>query len=133
MHISFPDLRSFLLYLPPYGISLGPSDLGHLLGVGCTVDVDANSTAPLSRGDRALLDCRRARSWSARGCHPFAGWCDQSADHQVLGRLVEYAAPARLRVQYWRLEDRSGVAYATPYHGSRLYAAIRDSPPRKHA
>ena len=54
---------------------------------------------------RTVEDPARA---GARGGDPDAGRRDQSADHQVLGRLVEHAASAGL-----------GVAPRRPGHPSR--------------
>ena len=63
----------------------------------------------------------------ARGdFHPC--WRDQYPDHQILRRLVEYAASAGLGVSLGRTSDRSLHAVAPSRDGRRLYAAFRDAP-----
>ena len=51
------------------------------------------------------------------------------ADHQILGRLVELAAPARLGVQAGRADDPSLHAVAVADHGGRLHPAVHGLAP----
>ena len=71
---------------------------------------------------RAVEDPSRA---GARRRHPDAGRRGQHADHQVLGRLVEHAAPAGLGVPHGRPDHRPSHADAAAGHGGRLHAPVR--------
>ena len=71
---------------------------------------------------------RRARR---RGAH--AGRRDQPADHQVLGRLVEHAAPAGLGDPARRPDHRSVHPDAAAHHGDRLHAVVPHAASRRHA
>ena len=95
------DRRRLHLHLPRHRLAVGPPDLGHLLGMGRAADLDAGAAAALSRRDGALLDRGGTEPRRARGGDPGTGRRGQSADHQVLGRLVEHAAPAGLDHSAW--------------------------------
>ena len=127
------DRRRVHLHLPRHRLALGPPDLGHLLGVGRAADVDAGAVAALSRRAGALLDRRRSRPRRARRGDPVAGRRGQSSDHQVLGRLVEHAAPAGLGLPHRWLDDRSVDSDAAPDHGAGLHAAVFHAASRRHA
>ena len=60
----------------------------------------------------------------ARGGDPDAGRLRQPADHQVLRRLVEHAAPARFGVPPGRADDRAGAPVAAAGDGARLSFAV---------
>ena len=63
---------------------------------------------------------------------PDAGRRDQPADHQVLGRLVEHAAPAGLGDAARRPDDLSDHPDPAAGDGAGVHAAVRDactSPP----
>ncbi len=102
-----PARRRLHVHLPRHRLALGPADLGHLLGVGRAADLDAGAAAALSRRHRALLDGGRSQPRLARGGGADAGRRAQSADHQILRRLVEHAAPAGLDLAHGRLGDRA--------------------------
>ena len=51
----------------------------------------------------------------------------RSADHQILGRLVEHIASAGLGVSARRSDDRARAAVAAAGHGARLHAAVPDA------
>src|SRR6185312_2647579 len=109
-------------------------------------DIAAQSAAPLGAGFTLLClvtgslwgepmwgtwwvwDARRARRR-----HPGAGWRGQSADHQVLGRLVEHAAPAGERVPHRRPDHRRIDAMAAADHGFGLHAALHHAAADPHA
>ena len=55
----------------------------------------------------------------ARRRDPDPGRGHQHADHQVLGRLVEHAAPAGERLPPRRADHPPGAALAAPGHGAR--------------
>ena len=69
----------------------------------------------------------------ARGGDPRAGRRGQHSDHQVLGRLVEHAAPAGLGVSHGRLGHRSVDPHAAADHGRRVHAAVLDAASCRHA
>ena len=126
------DRRRLHLHLSRHRLALGPPDLGHLLGVGRAADLDAGAAAALSRRDGALLDRGRSRPRLARGGDPDAGRRGQYADHQVLGRLVEHAAPAGLDLAHGRLGHRPVDPVAAADHGrspSRCCSSRCISPP----
>src|SRR5438445_120793 len=54
-----------------------------------------------------------------------AGRRDQLAHHQILGRLVEHAAPAGLGDAHGRLDARQVVPDSTAGDGGRVHAAVR--------
>ena len=56
-----------------------------------------------------------------------AGRLHQHPDHQVLGRLVEHAAPAGLGVPHRRADHRSEHAVAADGDGGRLHRAVPDA------
>ena len=64
---------------------------------------------------------------------PDAGRRDQPADHQVLGRLVEHAAPAGLGDAARRPGDPSDHPGSAAGDGAGVHAAVRDAAPRRHA
>src|SRR5262249_18804253 len=72
---------------------------------------------PVARGRGSLA--RGARRGRAD-----AGWRHQSADHQILGRLVEHVAPAGLRVPHGRADARSRLPDPVAGDGDRIYAAV---------
>ena len=79
-----------------------------------------------------------------RSRDPYARRRDQPADHQILGRLVEHPAPARLGDEARRLGDpshhplsaaRDGAGVRSPFHHAahRGDAQRNPAPPRPHA
>ena len=69
-----------------------------------------------------------ARSARAAGRH-HPGRLHQHPDHQVLGRLVEHAAPAGFGVPDRRADHPSEPAAAADRDGARLHAAVPDAAP----
>ena len=69
----------------------------------------------------------------ARRRDPHAGRRHQPADHQVLGRLVEHAAPAGLGDPPRRPDHPSDHPHAAADHGGRLHAAVPHAASRRHA
>ena len=83
---------------PRHRLALGPADVGHLVGVGRAADLGAGAVLPLSRLHRPASTRSTIRPAArAPALDPGAGRRRQPADHQVLGRLVEHAAPAGQR------------------------------------
>ena len=71
------------------------------------LDLGAGAVSALSRRDRAVAHGRGSVARGARRRDPHAGRRDRSADHQILGRLVEHAASAGLGVSPRRADYRS--------------------------
>ena len=88
------DRRRLHPRLPRDRVAVGPADVGHLVGVGRAADLGAGAVLSLSRLYRAGERVRRSGARRARRVGAGAGRGGQPADHQVLGRLVEHAAPA---------------------------------------
>src|SRR6476659_322749 len=102
-----PDRRGVHVPRAGDGLAMGPADVGHLLGMGCAVDLGADLVFDVSRPDRAMAGGRRSLARGARRGDPDTGRRDQSADHQVFCGLVEYAASTGLG-------DALGRPYARP-------------------
>ena len=79
---------------------------------------------------RAVEDPSRA---ARAGSDPYAGRRDQHSDHQVLGRLVEYAAPGRIGHSRRRPEHGSRVSDSLAHHGCGFLAAVPDVASRRDA
>ena len=60
----------------------------------------------------------------ARRRDPGAGRRGQSADHQILGRLVEHAASGREHLRQGRAADRAGVPVAAVPDGGGLHVPV---------
>ena len=76
-------------------------------------------------GHIALAHALRRPRRAARGPRdPGAGRGRQPADHQILGRLVEHAAPAGERHADRRADDRIRRCCAAAGHGGRASAAV---------
>ena len=88
-----PARRGVHLHRPRHRLALGPADLGHLLGLGRAPDVLPRALHHVSRADRAGSRHRRPVEVGARRRDPDDRRLRQHSDHQVLGRLVEHAAP----------------------------------------
>ncbi len=73
---------------------VGQADLGHLVGVGRAADLGAGAVLPVSGTHRAGARLRRPAARLSRRGDPGAGRRGGPADHQIFGRMVEYAAPA---------------------------------------
>nr|GEZ61257.1 cytochrome c biogenesis factor N, mitochondrial [Tanacetum cinerariifolium] len=75
--------------------NLGQADVGLVVGLGCTADVDADSAVSVFRPDRAGQRHHqpRQRSQGLRRAGHRRG--DQHSDHQILGGVVEHLAPGR--------------------------------------
>src|ERR1700745_2273792 len=107
--------------------------MGHLLGLGRPADVRADPVSALSRRAVAVAYGGRSRTSGASGGDPDHRRRDRSTDHQVLGRLVEHAAPRRLGVPSWRLDDSCIHSHAAVGHGDGVHAVIRHAFARGHA
>ncbi len=57
------------------------------------------------------------------------GWGSRSANHQILGRLVEHPASAGVGVQARRADDRARTAHAAPRDVARLHQPFPDAAP----
>ena len=81
------------------------------------------------------LYCHRrgSRPRRPRRRDPGAGRRRQPADHQVLGRLVEHAAPGRVDLPRRRLDHRPVDPVAAADHDRCLHAAVRRAAARRHA
>ena len=97
--------------------AVGPADVGHLLGMGRAHDLGAGAVPALSRHHRAVARGRRSRTRRPRRRDPDAGRRDQHPDHQVLGRLVEHAAPAGVGVPPRRTDHRIVAALSAAGDG----------------
>ena len=78
----------FCRNLPDYRFDLGTPDLGNMVGVGRSVDLDACAVFPLS-----WLYCARQCLQRKGPCQPHRRgvrhhWCGQYSDHQPFGGLV---------------------------------------------
>ena len=102
--------RGFHLHLPRHRLALGQADVGDLLGVGRPPDFGAGAVHSLSRPHRALARDRRSGPRGQSGGDPDARRRGRSADHQILGRLVEHAASAGVGVPARRADDRARTA-----------------------
>ena len=89
-----PDRRRLHADLPDHRLALGPPDVGHLLGLGRAADIRIRAVPDVSRRDRAMAHHRRSDAGRTGGRDPDTGRRDQHSDHQVFGRMVEYAASA---------------------------------------
>src|SRR6478609_4535959 len=107
------------------GLAVGPADVGHLLGMGCAADLGADLVFDVSRPDRAVAGGRRSLARRARRGDPDAGRRDQSADHQILGGLVEYAASAGLGDAPGRTYARPRLLDSAAGDGGRILAVVR--------
>ena len=65
----------------------------------------------------------------ARRGDPDPGRQRQSADHKILGRLVEHPPSAGVGVPHGRPDDCAGTALAAARDGNRLHAAVRLTAP----
>ena len=99
-------------------LAMGPADVGHLLGVGRPPYLDAALVLPLSRPHCAEPRLRRSRPRRQGRRDSGAGRRDQCAGHQILGRLVEHAAPACLGDEARRAVDPSLDPDAAPGDGA---------------
>ena len=70
-------------------LAVGPADVGRILGVGRAADIVPAAAVSLSRLHRAVERDRGRNARRARRRDPGAGRRGQSADHRVLGRLVD--------------------------------------------
>ena len=112
--------------VPRHRLAVGPADVGHVVGVGRAAHLGAGAVLPLSRPHRADQRLRRPRAAArVRAADPGAGRGRQPADHQVLGRLVEHAAPAGLVDAARRAGDRSRDAVAAAADGRRVHGLFR--------
>ncbi len=98
------DRRRLHLPRAAHGLAVGPADVGHLLGVGRAAHLGADPVPDVSRPDGAVARGRGSLARGARRRGADAGRRDQPAHHQVLGRLVEHAAPAGLGDAHGRLD-----------------------------
>ena len=96
-----PVGAAFTAICAGHRLALGQADVGHLVGVGRAADLGADPVLPLSRLHRAARRLRGPGARRARRRDPGPGRRGQPADHQVLGRLVEHAAPARQHRSAW--------------------------------
>ena len=124
-----PDRRRLYVSCAGHGLAVGAADVGHLLGMGCAADVGADPVSDVSRPDRAVARGGGSLAGGARRRDPDAGRRDQPADHQVLGRLVEYAASAGLGDADRRAHARSRLPDTTSGDGNRVFAAVRHAAP----
>ena len=111
--------------LPRHRLAVGRADVGHMVGVGRAAHLGAGAVLPLSRLYRAGERLRRSDARRARGRDPGAGRRRQSADHQILGRLVEHAASAGEHVPPRRPDHRGLDAVAAVHDGAGLHAVLR--------
>src|ERR1700736_3961031 len=110
---------------PGAGSLLGTADVGHLLGMGRAADLGLDFVSDVSRPDRAMAGSRRSLPGRARRGDPDAGRRDQSADHQILGGLVEYAAPASLGDAAGRTCAGPRLFDSTAGDGLGVFAVVR--------
>src|SRR5262249_5558820 len=106
-------------------IVVGPADVGHLLGMGCAADLGADPVPDVSWPDGAVARGRGSGAGGAGGRGADTGRRDQPAHHQVLGRLVEHAAPAGLGVAPGRIDARRRLPDSASGDGDRLHIAVR--------
>ena len=119
--------------LPRDRLALGAADVGRVVGMGRAADLGAGAVFPVSRLYRAGERVRRPQPRRARRGALGPGRRRQPADHQVLGRLVEYAAPARQRRADGGTGDRAVDAAAAAGDGGRVYAAVLMAAAAAHA
>ncbi len=110
--------------MPDHRLALGAADVGHLLGLGRAADLDAGAAADVFRRDGAVARHRGPGHGRARRRHRHARRRDQPADHQVLGRLVEHAAPAGVRAPPRRADDPQLDALAAAGDGAWRGTAV---------
>ena len=96
-------------FLPRHRFAVGQADVGHVLGLGRAADLDVGAFAALFRLHRAVWDGGGAGPGRPRRRHSCTGRRGQPADHQVLGRLVEYIASAGIGVPDGRADHRSCI------------------------
>ena len=65
---------------------------------------------------------RRSVARGAGGGHSHAGRRRRFADHKILGRLVEHAAPGLFGIPARRLDDLSDHSHSTLHHGGGVYS-----------
>src|ERR1700720_2014175 len=119
--------------LPCHRLVVGPAGMGHLLGMGCPPYLGIDPVSSLPRRDCAMAHGRRCFARGARGRDPDPCRRNRSTDHQILGRLVEYAAPGRIGISPRRLDRRSDHPDPVVADGGGVYVAVRDAPARRHA
>ncbi len=61
------------------------------------------------------------------------GWRHQHSDHQILGRLVEYAPSGRIGDPHGRTNHGSRVSHPAADHGRGVFAVVFDAAPRGDA
>src|SRR5207247_2238106 len=128
-----PDRRGVHVSRAGDGLAVGPADVGHLLGMGCAADLGPDPVFDVSRPDRAVAGGRRSLARRARRGDPDAGRRDQSADHQILGGLVEYAASAGLGDANRRTHARPRLFDSAAGDGGGVFIAVRHAASRGDA
>ena len=96
------DRRHVLLPGPRHRIAVGQADVGRLVGMGCAPHLDVRAVPALSRLHRGVAGDRGSASRRGHRAHRRHRRLHQRADRQILGRLVEFAAPAGQRVAHGR-------------------------------
>src|SRR5215218_2877867 len=128
-----PDRGRFRADLPRHRGAVGQADVGRLLGLGRAADLGPRAVPDVLRHPRPVAHDRGSEPRRPRGLDPDARRVREPADHQVLGRLVEHAAPAGLRAPPRRPGDPPVDALPAPRHGGRLHPHRGHAPPRRHA
>src|SRR5262249_36583697 len=119
--------------VPRHRLAVGPADVGYVLGLGRAVDLGAGLVPDVSRRDRAMAHRRGPDPGCAGGRGTDTRWRNQRSHYQILGRLVEHAAPAGLRAAPRRIDDPSCDSRAAHRHGDRIHALVPDPAPGRHA
>ena len=104
-------------------LALGQADVGNLLGLGRAAHVRLRAVPHVSRRHCADPRHRGCGPVRPRRRDPHSGRSCQSADHQILGELVEHAAPARRRVPHGRADHPSRSALAARHYGAGVHTA----------
>jgi heme exporter protein CcmD len=106
--------------------------LGTLVWRHPLADVAAKAAAPIGAAFTflALVTGSLARGGGSvagrpRGCDPDAGGRHQSSDHQILGGLVEYLAPAGIGDADSRTDARPRLPDSASGDGVGIFAAVR--------
>src|SRR5262249_15467237 len=85
------------------GPGVGAAGRGHFLGLGCAPDVGIDSVPSLFSSAGVVAHGRGPFARGARSGDPDHRRRHRPADHQILGRLVEYAAPRCFGISARRL------------------------------
>src|SRR5258708_19674025 len=96
--------------------------------MGCAADLGPDLVSDVSRPDGTVAGGRGPVACRARRRDPDTGRGDQPADHQILGRLVEYAASAGFGVPNGRTDARPRLFDSAVGDGGGVFVIVRHPP-----